>query len=158
MSTKFKVGDKVRVIESALPVGHTGFEDYIEGATVRRVHLTGPWTYTIEAASGRETVVAESKIALQVKRDYVADHMRRTLRREAGMTIEQAAKFTANTPPELRGKYSRKLPGKHSTEFMWRFSLSFDWEYSPEGFDYWESVYTAVTAFIYTKEQDAQAQ
>ncbi len=146
MSPKFKVGDKVRVIESALSVGHTGWEDYIEGATVLRVRLDGAtlegqWPYTIKAASGRETVVAECEIELQVKRDYVADHARRTLRK-AGLSAHDARRVVQEIQKSATydlSTFSRRLPAALS-EIV--FS-GFTWEDTVEGEEYWDAVCAA---------------
>lgn len=136
---KFKVGDKVRVIESALPGVHTGWEDYIEGATVVAVsnHLVN-WPYTIKAASGEETLVAECEIELQVKRDYVADHARRTLRK-AGLSKEEAAAVVRNwaSQDHTLSQLSRSLPAALSSIIISAFS----WGGSPEGFDYWNAIF-----------------
>lgn len=74
------------------------------------------------------------RVSAKPKRDYVSDHMRRTLRK-AGLTKEEAAKFTANTPAEKRSAFSRKLP-----KWPMISTRSFSWDDSPEGFEYWYDI------------------
>jgi hypothetical protein len=74
------------------------------------------------------------------RRDYVADHARRTLRR-LGMTAEQAKKFVERMPAEKRSGLSRTLP-----ERWYYLQDSFRFSSSPEGFDYWNDVRVLVEA------------
>lgn len=77
----------------------------------------------------------------KVKRDYVADHARRTLR-AAGLSKDEAAKFVANmlAQPEAcavrPSAISRKLP-KPLKDFIY---YAFLWDTSNEGFNYWNDI------------------
>lgn len=77
---------------------------------------------------------AVAQKAAKPKRDYVADHMRRTLRK-AGLTALEAKQFTENTPAEKRHAFSRKLP-----RYPMQSNKSFEWATSPEGWNYWRAL------------------
>lgn len=136
---KFNVGDKVRVVREDYPQVFKWCWDNgrtLEKDQVLTVVSVGSLIQT-EPCVGRWYPERFDLVKEKSQRDYVADHMRRTLRREAGFSKEEAAKFTANTPAELRSTYSRTLPG--GCTFM-QPARSFSWVKSPEGFDYWNEV------------------
>ena len=102
---------------------------------------------------------------MQKKRDYVADHARRTLRR-AGLTTEQARQFVRNCKRQALNarvysatgfmwrcdlsEYSRKLP---YTSVSRTIDSAFLWEGSQEGWQYW----CDLSDEFARKEKNAQA-
>jgi hypothetical protein len=128
----FKVGDKVQCAVQERERARNPKYTMWAGLVVTKVGIGG--YYECVSSQGDTGGFWADDLSLtphpKPRRDYVADHARRTLRRY-GMTAEQAAKFVANLPPERRSAYSRDLPED------WSMTASFIWNDSPEGFDYW---------------------
>lgn len=135
--SKFKAGDKVRVL--CAPGSYFAYMAEGSEHTVGKVHAgfvclkghpeAGWCDYRFEL------------IEAAPKRDYVADHARRTLR-AAGLSKDEAAKFVANMvaqPAACKVRpsaLSRKLPyALH--EFI---RSAFLWSQTPEGFAYWDAL------------------
>lgn len=141
MTHKFKVGDKVKATRQ---VRSEGYRDNCvpiirpgEVHTVVKLHNFTSDVYL----DGRCWSVSADDFELyypKPRRDYVADHMRRTLR-AAGLTKDEASRFTKNTPRERRSAFSRNIP-----DGGWRPAGSFYWGESPEGYKFWYEVYARV--------------
>ncbi len=134
---EFKVGDKVRILSAIPELGYKGGEV----VTIKGFNY-GDTTVIIEGRypSGGWPTAGISKSYLgpvrpKVKRDYVADHARRTLR-AAGLPKDVAAKAVANIAKSGNynlSEFSRKLPHAASTIL----GCGFNWRDSPEGQEYW---------------------
>lgn len=154
MSHTFKKGDNVRVASMAELRAINCYSAFVTATldtvyVVDKVYNTGI-IYFVGCEGGWFThrfVLHEAK----PKRDYVADHARRTLRK-FGLTKEEAAAFVAEvqknggnnhsweTYERMRfslSDLSRNVPAALGNEVVDR---AFSWGGSSKGYDYWYSV------------------
>lgn len=147
-TSKFKPGDKVRLV----PQGK--YTSVWDGPMiVQRPFSHGAGVHALHPKSG-EGGFNDAELELcpaekpKVKRDYVADHARRTLRK-AGLTALQAKQFVQNVlaynpeqtakygPSAQLSKYSRNLPDTLAR----CIDDAFRWIDTPQGREYWDNIY-----------------
>lgn len=146
--SKFKPGDNARVLQEIPILGYKGGEVVI----VRKVHgecvfIEGKYPNGHDPVRG----LAEHKLGPVPKRDYVADHARRTLRK-AGLSAEEARKVVQywGHPECSLSALSRNLPAPLSALLV----EAFTWKDTAEGSHYWSSIQKRE----YEKERNAKAQ
>jgi len=131
---KFKVGDRVQCT-AAYIAGDAG--NYKGAVVVSIARDSIPWPVEVQCDSGGG-LFCEDELELYVpkpKRDYVADHARRTLRK-AGLTKEEAAAFVRNNKEYDLSTFSRALPESAEDVLL----KAFAWHESPEGLAYWNAL------------------
>lgn len=140
----FKVGDKVRLIRQG-KYGNRWDGDM----QVTEVYSSGS---TATDRGGAFPHVELELVVEKPKRDYVADHARRTLRK-AGLTKEQAKNFVGAVGEWPTGskldavstenrldlsKLSRSTRGLKLSDIV---GYGIAWWASPQGFDYWSALH-----------------
>lgn len=158
-AVQFKVGDRVRLVKQL--IGGDKNEQIGDEFTVQNVEQGAVYIHedgTRRLPEGGWTVGVNDGWSpcrfekIKPKRDYVADHARRTLRK-AGLSKDEARRAVANWDS---GNYplsslSRKLPEPLSTVLLGAFV----WGVSPEGLRYWAEIHSRE---FKKQEEHAQAQ
>jgi hypothetical protein len=158
----FKPGDKVVVNQDATANANIGNPDLlrarIEGTVLTVKKAEEPFIRVEEFEGQFYAKRFQLAPKAKPKRDYVADHARRSLR-TAGLTPEQAAKFVENAKKlkpygavpdhvigtnkvtghiDLSGLSRMTQPGRVADVLGYAFS----WGASPEGTAYWAKAHT----------------
>lgn len=154
MSHTFKKGDKVRVASTAELRAINDHSAFVT-ATLDTVYVVNKvYNHGIISLVGCEGGWYTHRFVLheaKPKRDYVADHARRTLRK-FGLTKEEAAAFVAEVQKHGGNNHSwakrelvrfslsdlsRNVPAALGNEVV---AHAFSWGGSSKGYDYWDSV------------------
>lgn len=152
----FKAGDRIRSVSDRSTDIAEGDEFVVLGVDF------GPSgsplvQFNDKGGDFRHRFAEDYELVAGKKRDYVADHARRTLRK-AGLTAKQAKEFVQNVQTQKHSedvgdegnlsKYSRALPGGLRNCLAWAFT----WGITPQGHDYWQAIHNNIS-----KEENAQA-
>lgn len=158
-AVQFKVGDRVRLVNTIYgskneKVGDEFTVLFVSDGGALYVHTDGvrPLSGGGWSKGVRDGWLPCRFEKIKPKRDYVADHARRTLRK-AGLSAEEARRAVANwngTTHPL-SSLSRKLPAPLSMVLLGAFT----WSESPEGVRYWVEIHSRE---FKKQEEHAQAQ
>lgn len=139
--SKFKIGDKVVAASqkgTEVWLGLEVVDTYGEMVTCKITDPASKWDVGMKGAFAEDDL---RLVTPKAKRDYVADHARRTLR-AAGLSKTEAANFVSalaeagQTWDVKLSQLSRKLPDRLSVVIRGAFS----WADSVQGDDYWDNI------------------